>query len=205
MSELKVTVLIPTRGDRPQFLEQAHYLLERQTHEDFDIRVIKSTKGITGNYRAGFKSIKEGIIICIEDDDFYPINYIQTIIDNWDDRYDLLGFDQTVYYHLGQRAYRIIPHPGRASMFSTVIKAGIDINWPDDSEKALDIKLWSDPHLQKKLIQGSLAVGIKHGIGMCGGSAHGTLFPYDHEDEDLSYLSAVTRNDKFYINLSRKL
>ena len=202
---MRISIVIPTSGDRSKFVAQAQRLISRQTVQPDEVFTIQSDKGITGNYRTGFNKVRSGIVVCWEDDDFYPIDYLERIVELWANRYDIMGFSQTIYYHLGQRKYTVMDHPGRASMFATVIKAGLDINWPQDHESFLDLKLWSDPYLQKKLVPSSLAVGIKHGIGKSGGSAHGVLFPYTHEDQELDYLKAITHNDKFYINLAETL
>ena len=199
---MKITCIIPTRGDRPNFVAQANHLIERQTYQPDDVMIIQSTNGITGNYQRGIQNIKDGLIICWEDDDYYPKDYIERIVERYDGS-DLMGFESTIYYHIKQRKYKEMIHPGRSSMFQTIIKAGIKIKYPEDSEPFLDLRLWQDKNHSRQLISGpSLAIGIKHGMGKTIGAGHRLNFPYDKDDQDLLALRMMTDNDPFYTNLA---
>ena len=202
---MKVNVIIPTRGDRPQFVDQALKLIGRQTVEPDEVRIIESDAGITRNYREGYSMFKTGIVVAWEDDDFYPKDYIETMVKNWDDKYDLLGINKTIYYHLKVKRYRVIPHPAHSSMMSTVIKAGLKIDWPKDSEPFLDMILWAK--MNGKLMHDVKALGIKHGMGLTVGAGHNTLFyrAEDPHDEDSEYLKAFTGSDPFYQQIQKQL
>lgn len=197
---MNINVIIPTRGDRPQFLKQAYKLIKQQTVQPTNIFTVESDKGITANYRAGYEKCKRGgIVVPWEDDDFYKFDYIETMLNNWDDSFDILGVESTIYYHLKIKKYKVMRHPGRASMMNTVLKAGLKIDWPKDSEPFLDLALWKN--MKGKLIGDIKTLGIKHGIGLTVGAGHNTMFPYDHDDSDGEYLRAFTNSDPFYENL----
>lgn len=196
---MRVTCIIPTRGDRPEFVQQALKQLDRQTRKPDDIKIIESDKGVTGNVRAGYEGIKNGIVCIIEDDDKYPPNYIERVVKEWDNEYQLLGFDQTMYYHLFRKEYSVLRHPGRSSLFQTTIKAGLKINWPSDYENFLDLHLWGN--LSGKLIHDYLAIGLKHNIGKTGGRAHSDSFRYQFKDTDGEVFKQITKGDEFYQQL----
>lgn len=200
---MKITCIIPTRGDRPGFVEQARRQIARQSRIPDEVIVVENETGVTGNVRAGYEKVAHGLVQIWEDDDLYGRSYLETIEREWQPGFDLIGFEQTMYYHLFRNEWKIMTHPGRASLFQTAIRAGLDISWPDDSENFLDLKLWQMPGLRKRLIRGYGAVGIKHGIGKTGGSAHKEGFRYDYKDHNGSLLKLITQGDKFYEELVR--
>lgn len=206
---MKYLCVIPTRGDRPQFVEQAQKLLEGQSKKPETIIIAESPKGVTGNIRAGYeKADKNRRVLIIEDDDYYGKDYIQFIDDHWDESFDLFGFNETTYYSLTQRAWKKMKHPGRSSMFQMGMMGGLNVDWPEDSYSFLDLKLWEQVKAGKlsgQLISGEKAIGIKHGIGRSGGAAHLPNFIYDHKDPSMIKLSELTDKDPFYINLAYKL
>ena len=206
--ETKINIVIPTMGENKSFLDQAQKLISRQTVEPDDVFVVSSLNGITANYKKGYSLCKSGVMLAWEFDDFYNNTFIETIKKQWDDKYDLLGWDTTIYYHLGLRKYRHMHHPNRSSMFCTALKVGLNINWPDDREKFLDTKLWADSELKKKILSSHPpCIGIKHGIGTYGGKGHEEAIYKNHsiEDPEMEYLKGVTQSDKFYTRLSRDL
>jgi hypothetical protein len=150
---MKLGVLIPTRGDRPKFLEHALYLVSQQTQKPDFIEVVddipnSNQKDITYRYRVGCdRLVAKGadVIIFWEDDDWYKNNYIQTMIEYWCTcaRPEIFGVSFTIYYHLKIRKWLRQNHENRASAMNTLVtKSIVDFNWPDDSESFLDLILW---------------------------------------------------------------
>lgn len=200
---MNITALIPTRGDRAEFLDKAVSIVETQTVKP-KLIISKAPLGVTGNVRSGYEKVKDGLVFIFEDDDYYPADYIEQTLKHYNGE-DLIGYNQTVYYHLGLKKYRKMVHNNRSSLFQTAIKAGLHFDWPPNDVNFLDLKLWANPYFNKKLINGHYAIGMKHGIGKTGGSAHQALFPYEHRDDTHSALNVMTLGDPFYIELSNKL
>ena len=212
---MKIGVLIPTRGDRKNFLIHALKLISNQTQQPDEIFIVdekpKSNEiDITYRYRVGCEKLfKKGcdVILFWEDDDWYHENYIEIMIKNWlfFGEPDLFGLGSTTYYHIGVNKYRTMIHKGRSSAFTTMVtKEIMNINFGKDSERFFDIHLWKQS-LRKEtfLYPENICLGIKHGVGSCGGKAHLNDFPYDKEDADLSFLKLIVDEDsfKFYTSL----
>ena len=210
---MNITVVIPTRGDRPELLKQCQRLIDRQIRQPDRVIYCESNKGITGNVRRGYKDVKDGIVVIWEDDDYYPAHYLRSVENYWEqarDDVEILGWEQSIYYHLGVLKYRIINNrttnrDGMSSLMSTTLKAGLNIDWPADSYKWLDIKLWEQLD-KKQLIDGWQAIGIKHGIGLCGGKGHLSNFyrKEDPDDPEMEFFYTFT-DDEFYRHLSATL
>lgn len=193
---MRVAVIIPDRNDRPQFLENCIRMMEYQTIKPATI-ILQNYKAesdkpdITQRYRRGYERVSElnihhpyneyDVIFFIENDDFYSPRYIETMLCEWEKagKPDLFGTSFTTYYHIGLRKYFTFYHPTRSSMMNTIIKPNLEINWPVDNEVFTDMFLWTREHC----FNGSkgiwtppdnLSIGIKHGVGFCGGRQHST-------------------------------
>lgn len=182
---MKIGVLIPTRGDRPGFIEQARAMIDCQTLQPDAVVVIDfppedSKPDITKRVRMGYDKLTEigvDIVVVLEDDDYYQPGYLQLMHNLFVNGADLIGFNNTIYYHLGCRRYRKMVHNTHSSLFQTAIRAGLDIRWPYDDEVFLDIELWRNKHLKRELHRLETGcVGIKHGIGKTGGRGHDQNF-----------------------------
>jgi len=160
---------------------------------------------LASRFKIGIQtSLKMGadLIFFIEDDDFYRPEYIKTMVQLWTGagKPALFGLDVTIYYHLGLKMAGSIKHPGRASMYSTMITKDFDMSvWPEDPERFVDVKVWKDAVSKKAVTPtDTICIGIKHGHGLCGGSMHDpkrflsmfreTKMP----DENLNFLSDFT-------------
>lgn len=186
---MKIGIIIPDRNDRPMFLEKTLYMIGYQTKRPNHIEIVNypaesNQPDITQRYRRGYEKMNElnvDLIFFIENDDWYSPDYINYMLMSWKnaDRPDLFGTSFTTYYHIGLRKYFKFRHPERASMMNTIIKPGLDINWPPDHESFTDMFLWTrqDCFNGSKSVwspKDSLSIGIKHGIGLCGGRQHTT-------------------------------
>lgn len=209
---MKYCAIVPDRGDRPQFFEfcvkqinrmgmgNACYLMnEKPKSDEVDI-VPRIRQGIEMAKHDGFE-----FIYCIESDDWYPADYITGDVSNL----DFIGFSSTLYYNLRNRTYEIMKHKGRSSLFCTGfrISALEGFNWPADNAKFLDIDLWQFANNFKKrikLIEEPIALGIKHGIGKCGGKGH--QLHMKNQDNNLHFLQTFVDEEAFifYSNLIKE-
>ena len=187
---MKVGVIIPTRGDSPRFLENCIKQMEGQTllpeviyTVDFD--PTSAAKDITKRYRVGYdKLCGEGVdvIAFIEDDEAYSPDFLRAMALAWSDagKPELFGTTYTHYYHLIKKSYFTMYHLDRSSMMNTFIKPNLTFNWCADENPYTDIHLWN---MAKKgdftwalhNPNPPLSLGIKHGVGLCGGEFHTTV------------------------------
>lgn len=185
---MKVAVIIPDRGDRPLFLDNCKRMLDRQTLSPEIIIVMDQVAeddsfDITKRVRIGYSLISKMILLknqvdviaIIENDDWYSPNYLETMVDAWKKfgMPDLFGTCYTIYYHMELRAYYTMEHHQRASLMNTLIKPSLDFQWCIDEEPYLDLHLWKT--LPSRIVfrpEKHISVGMKHGIGKCGGGSH---------------------------------
>ena len=217
MYNIKLGVLIPTRSNRPEFLEFAKQQISSQTLQPDVIEIVddpplNTNKDITWRYRIGCQRLfdkKIDIIVFWEDDDFYSSNYLKTMVNLWDanGRPSCIGLADTYYYHLGIRKWLRMQHPGRASAFSTLVSSKIlEIKWPDDGYSFVDIDIWKQ--LQGKSLKiDMLTLGIKgYGQGaLFGGIGHSEKWTaYRNDDSDLAWLKEKTGESfSFYERFTR--
>lgn len=209
---MKIGVLIITRGDRPKFLEQAKKMLKQQTLQPNEICIVDDEPlsndiDITYRYRIGFERLKDkvDVIIFVENDDYYSPKYIETMVTAWveNGKPELFGIAETIYYHLKLKAFNIIKHDGRASAMSTMVSTKLDIDFPKDNEPFFDLHLWKTYKGVTFKPKEPINIGIKHGIGKCGGKGHLLSFRYDNEDTEMKWLKSKVDNEsfKFYSSL----
>lgn len=152
----------------------------------------------------GFTKYDKKLCI-IEDDDWYNANYIN-FMSNALNEYDVVGLDQTIYYHIPTKRYRIIQHTNRSSLNSTAFKANLIPLFIEAIKLALknknihvDIYFWhlvNQNKIQYKLYENkNLVVGLKGLPGKIGlGSGHrlkevmSRSYKYDN---DLAYLTSI--------------
>jgi hypothetical protein len=178
---VKLAVVTPTRGDRPNFIGQWRYLLSRQTRtpdivELVDEPVVSSTVDLVKRFRLGIdRAAAKGAdaVVFMEDDDWYSQTYLEEfekILNST--KCPVVGSDLTIYYHIIAGKYAQMAHPGRASMMYTAVRPdGIkDFPWPPPDGWQLDIKLWRWAAETKKGFTFRptplQAIGIKHGEGL---------------------------------------
>jgi glycosyltransferase involved in cell wall biosynthesis len=180
---MRVGIITPDRGDRPQFMEQYYRMMDRQTLkpeviEVVDYAPVSDDCDITPRYRYGYDKLRNcglDVILFIESDDWYSPRYIEVMVSEWDrlGRPDLFGPNYTIYYHLGLRKDFVFRHEKRSSMMSTLIKADLDFTWPADDYPYTDSHLWIN--IKNKLTflpKEMICLGIKHGVGKVGGRFH---------------------------------
>lgn len=193
---MKIAVLIPDRGDRPVFMQNCLRMIAAQTVQPDHIEIVNDAPlsedmDITWRYRIGYDRLRNKgfrMIFLMENDDWYHPKYIETMLKNWNDYGcpDIFGPSYTIYYHIQLFKHMTMLHPARSSAMSTMIKPDLNFQWCHDAEPYTDMHLW-------KMVKGGrtfkpeshITIGIKHGIGMCGGKAHVSgLDRYINDDGD---------------------
>lgn len=174
----KITVVIPTTGEREYFVTQALRLIKAQTMQPDEVIIVRRDQGITANYKQGFNQCGSGLMICWEDDDWYHPEYIATMYKMWDTHHrpTLFGWNRTVYYNIVSNWYSTFPHPNRASTMGTMINVDIlkgVIDWSKMHPVYIDTTLWKLPVKKVAIDPGRvLSIGIKHGFTKTGGGGH---------------------------------
>lgn len=179
---MKIAVLIPTRGDRPGFLKNCLRMLKAQTLQPDIIEIVNDIPlnkdcDITWRYRTGYDRLRNkglDLIALIEDDDFYTVDYLQIMVSEWvkQGKPELLGTSYTIYYHLKLQSHFTMNHPVRSSAMNTLIKPDLNFNWCADNEPYTDMYLWNTLKGIVFTPAKIISIGIKHGVGLCGGRSH---------------------------------
>lgn len=204
---MKVGVIIPDRGDRKPFLDNCLRMIKTQTLQPDYVLVVDfdptdEKPDITKRYRVGYEVLSEGefdVIALMENDDWYSPEYLEIMVRNWElkGKPDIFGTDYTIYYHLKLKKHFTMEHYHRSSAMSTLIKPNLDFEWCPDHEVYTDIHLWQTLKGLTFRPEKHICIGMKHGIGKCGGRNHiDRLDRYVNQDDILSILDS--ESFKFY-------
>lgn len=197
---MKIGVLIPTRNDRPLFMENCLRMLQAQTLQPAIIEIVDDPprshdKDITWRYRTGYDRLRGkglDVIALWENDDWYAPNYLEYMVKMWQDKMKpwLLGTNFTIYYHVKLKAWFKMEHDERASAMNTLIVPDLDFPWCEDNDPYTDLHLWSTlPGITIPQPSALISMGIKHGDGKCGGRNHiDKLERYKYDDKDSMFL-----------------
>lgn len=220
---MKLGIVTPTRGDRPEFLKHRHWLMEQQTRQPDEDAVVDyapadNQKDLVPRYWTGINALLgEGcdLIACIEDDDWYHPTYLERLLRAWikHGQPGLIGSNQHCYYHLRTRQYFVRPTTTNAPMMMTgLTDAVLKCRWPAATHITLDLDLWKQKNASfpRKMVtfEPMPAIGIKHGIGVCGGRGHQKPHGWlDRNDDDGAFLKSIVdeKSFKFYMKMSNKL
>jgi hypothetical protein len=208
----KFAVIIPDRGDRPQFTEHCFNMLGRMNSflgkiYHINWAPVDDKIDLVERVYAGVKMAEADgfdVVFVVENDDFYPADYFKNHLPL---NGDIFGDEKTTYYHLKSRTYKHIDHPGRASLFTTGFRISAFEGFQWSGDQFLDLRLWSwaaRKGLEMKFARTG-AIGIKHGVGKCGGKGHKMKFPTN--DPTMSWLRYRVDHEsyEFYRNLSQTL
>ena len=178
----KICLITPDRNDRPEFLKHCIWQMERQTlragaHFIISDPCINGVVDIVPRIKKGIVLAKEmGFEYCfiIENDDFYPDDYIERMSEYFDRGTAMVGIAETTIYSLQYNSYRMSQHPGRSSLFCTAFKISEldNYTWPDDTLLYFDMHLWKHQCKKEFATLQHPPIGIKHGIGFCPGNFH---------------------------------
>lgn len=211
---MKFCAIIPDRGDRPELTqfcfqqidrmkvkpEKIFHINHRPETERFDL-IPRVMKGVA-------QAKSEGFDWCfiIENDDYYPANYFERFIPFMDD-HDFMGEETTIYYSLIQKAYKVLNHDYRSSLFCTAFRiSALNLFKPPAvTSPFLDIDLWKYARFKRRMFIKTGAIGMKHNTGLCGGKGHVMHMP--HADKDLLWLREHTdeMGFQFYKGMVQKL
>ena len=210
---MKVGILIPDRSDRGLFLHQAMVMIQRQTVKPDFVELVNDESyletDITWRYKLGIERLKEygaDVIIFWENDDWYSEDYIEQLLKDWEEngKPDLFGYDETIYYNLKTNEKRILKHSNRSSMFCSMITSKLDVSFPEDSYIFLDLHLWRNYKGKAVKPKKITCIGIKHGVGKCGGKAHSKDFKYDCIDDNL-LLENISEEDRYFYGFVKQI
>jgi glycosyltransferase involved in cell wall biosynthesis len=216
---IKVGVIVPTRGDRPGFLDNLIRMINAQTFQPTLVHLVdyeprSADCDITQRYRSGydwFRGMNMDVLALMEDDDWYAPNYLATMVSAWlrSGKPELFGANETIYYHMREFAYFKMQHFQRSSAMSTFIKPDLNFKWCADDQPYTDTHLWMVTRLQKILITppGMIYMGMKHAVGKSAGQNHNDhMERYVNKDPDKLFLKQHLDPDSFefysnYFNL----
>lgn len=209
MTGIKFGVIIPDRNDRPEFLKNCLRMLSKQSIQPEITTIVnhapESDKcDITQRYRIGYDSLRNQKLDCIfliENDDWYAPDYFETMLLNWvtNGSPSIFGTNYTIYYHLKLKAWHRMNHDDRASAMNTLIRPNLNFDWCSDDYPYTDIHLWKNipngiVYEPSKII----SIGIKHGIGKCGGAFHiDRQHRYINADTDMLWFKRKTDTESF--------
>lgn len=205
---MRVGVIMPHRNDREKFLSHFHFILKNQTLQPDIVEIVdypaKSDKvDITERYRTGYDNLRNkylDVIALMEVDDYYAPDYLETMVKYYqrENNPTLLGLDHTVYYNINLFKYFTMFHSTRSSAMNTLIKPDMDFSWGNDNNPYADAWIWEK--LKGKIIvpEKEICLGIKHGVGMCGGQSHTThLDRYINSDNNKKFLKSIVDKESF--------
>lgn len=185
---MNVAVVTPHHdAKRSMFLDRLKLYMARQTRQPDQWIIVDDVvpfkPDLTYRVKLGCqRAVANGadLILIMEDDDWYAPDYIEFMVNGWQrmGKPELFGIGYTLYCNIMHDLVWFSPHQGRASLMSTMVTAKAISNyvWPKDNEIWLDIDLWKK--LKGKTVEPTkyYSVGIKHGIGLCGGVGHNKAF-----------------------------
>lgn len=183
---MRIVVLVPDRGDRPEFMAQCRKLIERQTLQPVHVEVVdyapvNDDPDITPRYKFGYEKISKEIecdlIAFMENDDWYHRDYLKLHSEKWWEcgRPIIFGTNFTVYYHLKLQRYFTMYHEQRSSAMNTFMRPNIPgIDWGLMHNPYTDMQLWEQLYKKGGAVWKPpvLSVGMKHGVGKFGGFCH---------------------------------
>lgn len=184
-----------------QHVTNAYLMNDRAVSDQCDL-VPRVKHGIEMAIRDGFEWA-----FIIESDDAYPDNYFERFAP-YLNNFDFVGDQYSTYYHIGDKRYTRIHHPGRASLFTTGIRLSAlsKFQWPADSYVFLDQPLWKYAKRFRCKFVDSGAIGIKgHKAGKTGGKGHRIKLKTD--DQNLFFLRNKVQEHhfEFYSDLMKRL
>ena len=199
METLKIGIIIPDRGDRPEFLKNCLRMINQQTMQPSMIQLVNDYPitdkcDITWRYRIGYDRLRNCGLDCIllmENDDWYAPDYIETMVNQWlaSGMPEIIGTNYTIYYHIAINKHFTMNHQRRSSAMNTLLKPDLNFNWCVDHEPYTDLHLWKTLKGHTFCPPKVISIGIKHGVGLCGGRNHTCSFHrYINDDSDNSFL-----------------
>ncbi len=173
-----------------------------------DYPKIRKGPDLAERYKNGVnKCFEKGcdFVLFIEDDDYYPKDYIETMFSLWiqNNKPHVIGCSETTYYHIFTRGWLNIKTITHSSAHGTAVGRGVDVLGCSDENIYFDIELWKRNSKNSKLVYfPNHCISIKHGIGLCGGGGHTNTHYRIQDDEQYTKLKELLDEDGFDFYLS---
>jgi len=221
-SKDKIAVITPTRGDRKEFLKRCKIYVRSQTTEPNEF-IIVDYEPIPIDLSTKIDQIKRIIkgveiakssgcdkIIIMEDDGYYADNYIENVLNNWEDEF-MVGSNTIKSYHILLKKYlnyganqQLCINGKKLLTGSTLSQTSFTVKFFNNflnggmigRHSNLDIDLWSYAELfnfPTKLIQNDSFLAIKHDMSLCASGMHSnsSIWKNASEDPHFKYLEEV--------------
>ena len=188
----EVAVVVPTRGDRGVFLEQCLKMIAWQTKKAGHTIVVNRPPQGEGNDQR--ERVKEGVeiaardgyerVVIMEDDDYYPPDYLERLLKEWDEGVPILGQRKIQAYHLLTRdrvEMDVLSLADKAcALAGTAFTVGFWMAFEHSgmmgTKRNLDNEMWAFAYqsgARYKMIEGGGGmISMKHGRGKCAGGCH---------------------------------
>lgn len=163
----------------PHWAEVVSLEGSRYRHKGKIVGSLTNTHSMLNNLVAGLRYAKEEDICIIEDDEWVRDNYVANVREKLQEA-PLIGFTPSLYYHVGQRAFKNLHNVSVAALTCTAWKGEVtpfvrELATRDDVY--IDNLLWDNWKGKKKLYDGQrFVISLKGCPGTLGiGTSH-TMF-----------------------------
>lgn len=217
----RFAIIVPDRGDRPQMREWCEHQVKQFNSDGYmstvyvDFAPVNSNPDLIARIYQGIDVVKsKGIdfVFIVENDDAYPAYYLSKMGNP--EGFDFIGCEHSYYYNLRNLTWQRFDHSRRSSLFNTGFRISAMNGFPWDqlmrqNGSFLDMEIWRwarKRNMRKiKFVESTGSIGIKHGIGLCGGKGH--RMEMINKDPELNWLKSRVDADsfEFYRQLSGKL
>ena len=213
---MEFAIIVPDRGDRKVFMDFCKEQISRFTLKPsktyfIDYEPPNQSMDIITRVKSGIDdATKDGIdlVFIIESDDFYPANYFERFQPHFD-KYEFFGQEYSDYYNIKTLTFTRFLHQYRSSLCTTGFKISALNNFDwfklSFSKPFLDIKLWDYARKRKRIFVDTGCIGIKHGLGLCGGKGH--KMKLKNQDSNMAWLEERTDKEafEFYKQLNKTI
>jgi len=197
-------LILLDRGDRPHLTAWVKKRFKKYEiiHPDFEPEL---GKDIAKRLRIGCQEAGDDFVYIIENDDYYPLDYIEKLeAVRAMTRADWIGDTKPYYYHIRSRTWQHYPKMGVSGLWNMGFHTRImkEIKWLNDGHISMDSwiskKAIRSPNIIAIEYTDHGGLGIKgHGIGMTGSIAHKK--PFTNADPTLKWL--IARTDQSFMRL----
>jgi hypothetical protein len=180
---MRIGVITATSGERPHLLKQCIHYVQRQTVKSSIHLIMNGPETLKTKYKNGLDQLKDkvDIVFFMEDDDYYPRNYLEKMLEyrDWAGDPDIFGIKETFFYHPEFKAYWYkLNEKEEACAFQTCVKTSAieKIDWSLIDSVFVDAGLWRQLEGSTIELGQPLSIGIKHGRGKTLASGHNKWF-----------------------------
>lgn len=217
----RFAIIVPDRGDRPELTLKCRKMINSFKNPEHaftvyvDFEPTGSKADLIERIHDGINTVKErsiDFVFIVENDDFYSPEYLSKMGNP--EGYDFIGCEHSYYYNLRNLTWKRFDHQHRASLYNTGFRISAMDGFPWErlmrtNEVFLDIEIWKWARRRNrrkiKFVESTGSIGIKHGIGLCGGKGH--RMEMLNKDPEMQWLKSRVDGDsfEFYRQLSCKL